>query len=79
MPTLEERRDESPQVKEMRLKDRTYDFRISIELARYIEAMEVYLLELEQRMQALESGAAENMRPVMESPGPRISMVGGGH
>ena len=79
MPTLEERRSETSRMKEMRLKDRTYDFRISMELSRYIEAMEVYILELEQRMQALESAVSENMRPAMAPPHPRIAMVKGGH
>lgn len=54
MPTLEERRDETDEMLESRLCDRAEEFGITMAFARYIESMEIYFLELEQRMEALE-------------------------
>lgn len=71
MPTLDERRNETAEILETRLKDRTYEFRISMNFAKYIESMEVYILQLEPRMQALESASSENRDPGVEHPHPR--------
>lgn len=55
MPTLEQRADETPQELEMRLDNRTREMGISHGFARYLEDMEIYLLELERRVQRLEA------------------------
>lgn len=54
MPTLEERRTETDQMLQKRLIYRKEDFDISLELSKYIEKLELYLLELEQRVVNLE-------------------------
>lgn len=59
MPTLEERRNETIDVLESRLRDRSHEFDISMEFARYIESMEVYILELERRMEVLEAPGSD--------------------
>ncbi len=61
MPTLEERREETPEMLETRLCERAEDFGITMEFARYIESMEIYFLELEQRLEALERPDRDNM------------------
>ena len=78
MPTLEERRSETAEELEARLADRTYDLRISMEFARYVESMEVYFLELERRLKAIESALAEREGDGALPPKPRISVVSGG-
>lgn len=54
MPTLEERRTETDHMLQKRLTYRTEDLDISMELSKYIERLELYLLELEQRVVNLE-------------------------
>lgn len=61
MPTLEERRNETGEMLESRLSDRTYEFGISMEFARYVESMEVYILELERRMESLEASGSDDL------------------
>lgn len=55
MPTLEERAQESPEELNQRLEKTTVEMGITMTFARYLEDMEVYLLELERRVQALET------------------------
>lgn len=54
MPTLEERRTETDLMLQKRLICRKEDFDISLDLSKYIEKLELYLLELEQRVVNLE-------------------------
>ena len=60
MPTLEKRRNETVEMLQMRLEDRTEEFGITMMFAQYIECMEAYLLALEERVLTLES-MAENV------------------
>ena len=78
MPTLEERRSETTEELEERLAERTYDLRISMEFARYVESMEVYFLELERRLKAIEGALAQREGDRELPPKPRISVVPGG-
>ncbi|MCP4023887.1 MAG: hypothetical protein GY729_18730 [Desulfobacteraceae bacterium] len=55
MPTLEERCKETPEARDQRLEDRTIEMGISLTLSNYIEEMEVYLLQMERRIQKLEA------------------------
>lgn len=78
MPTLAERKNETAEMLETRLKERTYEFRISMDFAKYIESMEVYILLLERRMKALESASSEKRDPAVERPRSPIPMAGSG-
>ncbi len=60
MPTLEERRTETDLILHKRLTCRKEDFDISLELSKYIERLELYLLELEQRVVNLECSIKGN-------------------
>ena len=54
MPTLEERGAETQEELNLRLENRTIEMGITFTFARYLEQMETYLLQLEQRVQELE-------------------------
>lgn len=55
MPTLEERRSETPEELAQRLEAKTLEMGITLTFARYLEQMEIYLLQLEQRVTSLEA------------------------
>ncbi len=65
MPTLEQRNSETPEDLTLRLEGRTKELGITYTFARYLEQMEIYLLELERRVASLES---ENRKLKGESP-----------
>ena len=54
MPTLEERGAETQEELNLRLENRTIEMGITFTFARYLEQMETYLLQLEQRVKELE-------------------------
>ncbi len=54
MPTLEERKAETPKELKNRLKERKVELDINDTFANYIEMMEKYLLTLERRVERLE-------------------------
>ncbi len=54
MPTLEERKAESPAELKTRLQVKAREFAITDEFSEYVEMMEKYLLALERRVQRLE-------------------------
>ena len=54
MPTLEERKAESPGELEKRLNARTKELGINKAFSEYVEMMETYLLSLERRVKRLE-------------------------
>ena len=55
MPTLDERSNETPEQLKARLEAKTLEMGITFTFAQYLEQMEVYLLQLERRVQALET------------------------
>lgn len=55
MPTLEERSSESREELNARLEAKTLEMGITYTFARYLEQMETYLLQLEQRVKHLET------------------------
>ncbi|MCG8565553.1 MAG: hypothetical protein MI747_10785 [Desulfobacterales bacterium] len=55
MPTLEERGTETQEELNLRLENRTIEMGITFTFARYLEQMETYLLQLEQRVKELEA------------------------
>lgn len=55
MPTLDERAKESPEELEKRLEARTIEMGITYTFSKYLEQMETYLLQLEQRVRDLEA------------------------
>lgn len=54
MPTLEERAKETPEELNLRLETRTNEMGITYSFARYLEDLEIYLLQLERRVKQLE-------------------------
>ena len=60
MPTLEERANESPDELAARLESKTIELGVTHTFARYLEQMEIYLLQLERRVQALEEKKDSN-------------------
>ncbi len=59
MPTLEERSKETAKEQKLRLDARTRELGITFSFSQYLEQMEIYLLELERRVKALED---ENLK-----------------
>lgn len=59
MPTLEERSKETPEDLNRRLEERTVEMGITFTFAQYLEQLETYLLQLEQRVQSLEQQLSE--------------------
>jgi len=55
VPTLEERSKESQEDLNQRLEEKTLELGITYTFARYLEQMETYLLQLEQRVTLLET------------------------
>ncbi|MFH2093904.1 MAG: hypothetical protein ABIJ31_16210 [Pseudomonadota bacterium] len=55
MPTLEERQTESREDLNQRLEAKTLEMGITHTFAQYLEQMETYLLQLEQRVKTLET------------------------
>lgn len=55
MPTLEERVQETQEQTHQRIEARTLEMGITYTFSQYLEQMETYLLELEQRVRDLES------------------------
>ncbi len=55
MPTLEERSQEGSEEKEQRLDEKTIEMGITLTFAKYLEQMEIYLLQLEKRVKDLET------------------------
>lgn len=54
MPTLEERQKETQAEKHIRIEQRTVAMGITYSFSEYIDMMEQYILELEQRVKTLE-------------------------
>ena len=54
MPTLEERNKETEDELKRRIEQRTLEIGITYSFSEYIENMEKYLLELENRVEVLE-------------------------
>ncbi len=55
MPTLEERLNENQEELKQRIEARTLEMGVTHTFAQYLEQMETYLLELEQRVATLET------------------------
>ncbi len=55
MPTLEERANETPGELDKRIEARTLEMGITYTFSQYLEQMETYLLQLEQRVRELEA------------------------
>ena len=55
MPTLEEREKETQEELNQRLENRTIEMGVTFTFAQYLEQMETYLLQLEQRVATLEA------------------------
>ena len=54
VPTLEERLNERIEEKNLRIESRTLEMGITHTFSKYLEQMELYLLELEKRVALLE-------------------------
>ncbi len=54
MPTLEDRQSESPEDLKKRLETKTLEMGITHTFAKYLEQMEIYLLQMERRVKTLE-------------------------
>ncbi len=55
MPTLEERSAENPEELKLRMESKSKELGVAYSFVQYLEQMEIYLLELERRVQALET------------------------
>ncbi|MCG8639121.1 MAG: hypothetical protein MI862_05270 [Desulfobacterales bacterium] len=55
MPTLEERLNEDQEELNQRIEARTLEMGVTHTFAQYLEQMETYLLQLEQRVATLEA------------------------
>lgn len=54
MPTLEDRESENPEELSKRLEVKTLEMGITHTFAKYLEQMEIYLLQMERRVKVLE-------------------------
>jgi len=54
LPTLEERQNESKEERDRRIEAKTVQMGITHSFAEYLEQMEIYLLQMEKRVHALE-------------------------
>lgn len=64
MPTLNERMTESIESHETRIAQRQEALDVSPALSRYIEMLEKYLLELEERVMTMERKMKEDYYPI---------------
>jgi hypothetical protein len=60
VPTLEERQNENAEDLNQRLEAKTMEMGITHTFAQYLEQMETYLLQLEQRVSTLEHDLAKS-------------------